>query len=73
MTKTAKRSLIKLSLEKFVAIIGASGQLESYIYENPDEERRPWNDPTVIPKIINGRVDDDRCNKPWDWFYLPYR
>ena len=26
-----------------------------YDYENPDEERRVWNDPTVMPKmIING-------------------
>ena len=44
-----------------------------YDYENPDEERRAWNDPTVVPKTINGRKDDERCNKPWDWFYLPYK
>jgi len=44
-----------------------------YDYENPDEERRAWNDPTLVPKIINGRADEDRCNKPWDWFYLPYK
>jgi dTDP-4-dehydrorhamnose 3,5-epimerase len=44
-----------------------------YDYENPDEERRPWNDPTIIPKSINGIKKDDRCNKPWDWFHLPYK
>lgn len=44
-----------------------------YNYENPDEERRPWNDKTIVPKIINGRKDDPRCNKPWDWFYPPHR
>ena len=44
-----------------------------YDYENPDEERRPWNDETIVPKIINGRKDDERCNKPWDWFYLAYK
>ena len=44
-----------------------------YDYEDPDEERRPWNDPTVVPKIINGRKDDERCNKPWNWFYPPYK
>ena len=44
-----------------------------YNYEKPDEERRAWNDVTIVPKIINGRADDERCNKPWDWFYLPYK
>ena len=44
-----------------------------YDYENPDEERRTWNDVTIVPKIINGRADDERCNKPWDWFYPPYK
>ncbi len=44
-----------------------------YDYEKPDEERRSWNDPTVVPRIINGKEDDERCNKPWDWFYTPYK
>ena len=44
-----------------------------YDYESPDEERRPWNDPTIVPEIINGRKDDARCNKPWDWFYPPHK
>lgn len=44
-----------------------------YDYKNPDEERRPWNDPSVIPVTINGRKDDPRCGKPWDWFYPPHR
>lgn len=39
-----------------------------YDYSNPDELRRPWNDPEVVPKLINGRRNDPRCNKPWDWF-----
>lgn len=29
-----------------------------YDYENPDEERRKWNDPLII---------DPRTNKPYDW------
>ena len=41
-----------------------------YDYEDPDEERRAWNDETIVPKIINGRKDDERCNKPWNWFFL---
>jgi dTDP-4-dehydrorhamnose 3,5-epimerase len=40
---------------------------------NPDEERRPWNDPTLIPKIINSKKDDARVGKPWDWNYPPHR
>jgi dTDP-4-dehydrorhamnose 3,5-epimerase len=44
-----------------------------YDYEDPDEERRTWNDPTVVPRIINGKEDDERCNKLWDWFYTSYK
>jgi len=44
-----------------------------YDYNNPDEARRPWNDPTIIPMKINGRSDDPRCNKPWDWFTPPHK
>jgi len=40
---------------------------------NPDEERRPWNDPTLIPKIITSNKDDARVGKPWDWNYPPHR
>ena len=34
---------------------------------NPDEERRPWNDPLLVPKSVNGKVDDARVGKVWDW------
>ena len=44
-----------------------------YDYEDPDEERRAWNDPTIVPKIINGGRDDKRCNKAWDWYYRAYK
>ena len=44
-----------------------------YDYEDPDEARSAWKDPTVVPKIINGKEDDERCNKPWDWFYRAYK
>lgn len=39
------------------------------LYDNsaPDEERRPWNDPTLVPKAVNGKKDDVRVGKPWDW------
>ncbi|HEX7482320.1 MAG TPA: dTDP-4-dehydrorhamnose 3,5-epimerase family protein [Candidatus Bathyarchaeia archaeon] len=40
---------------------------------NPDEERRPWNDPALIPKIVNGKKDDARVGKPWDWNTLPHK
>jgi dTDP-4-dehydrorhamnose 3,5-epimerase len=44
-----------------------------YDYKNPDEERRPWNDQTLIPKSINGKKDDPRVGKPWDWNYPPHK
>ena len=44
-----------------------------YDYENPDEERRPWNDRTLIPESVNGKKDDPRVGKPWDWLTTPYK
>jgi len=44
-----------------------------YDPENPDEERRPWNDPTLIPKIVNGNKNDTRVGKPWDWNFPPHK
>ena len=44
-----------------------------YDYANPDELRRPWNDPTIVPKNINGKTDDPRVGKPWDWFRPPHK
>jgi len=35
-----------------------------YDYKNPDEERRPWNDVTVI---------DPKTGKPFDWNVIPYK
>jgi dTDP-4-dehydrorhamnose 3,5-epimerase len=42
-----------------------------YNYKDPDEERRAWNDPSVIPRAINGNLKDSRVGKPWDWDYSP--
>jgi dTDP-4-dehydrorhamnose 3,5-epimerase len=44
-----------------------------YDYFNPDEDRRPWNDPTLIPKVVNGKKNDVRVGKPWDWNYPPHK
>ncbi|MFC1968110.1 dTDP-4-dehydrorhamnose 3,5-epimerase family protein [Chloroflexota bacterium] len=44
-----------------------------YDSNNPDEERRQWNDPHIIPSSINGNNSDPRVNKPWDWFYPPHK
>ena len=44
-----------------------------YDYDGPDEERRPWNDPKIVPKSINGRTDDPRTGNSWDWNYPPHR
>ena len=44
-----------------------------YDYDEPDEERRPWNDPNIIPTSINGRTSDQRVGQPWDWNYSPHK
>ena len=44
-----------------------------YDYNNPDEIRRPWNDKAIVPTEINGKTDDPRVGKPWDWFRLPFK
>ena len=44
-----------------------------YNAKDPDEQRRPWDDLTIIPKIINGNKDDNRVGKSWDWNYLPHK
>ena len=44
-----------------------------YDYKNPDEKRRPWNDPKIIPTEINGKKDDPRVGKPWDWSQPPHK
>ncbi len=42
-----------------------------YNNANPDEDRRPWNDPKLIPKTVDGKKDDPRVGKPWDWNFPP--
>lgn len=44
-----------------------------YDYKNPDEIRRVWNDSAIIPTEINGRKDDPRVGKKWDWFQPPHK
>lgn len=44
-----------------------------YDYKDPDEIRRPWNDQSIIPTEINGKKDDPRVGKPWDWFASPHK
>ena len=45
------------------------------LYDNadPDEERRAWNDPTLIPQSINSNKTDPRVGKSWDWNNVPHR
>lgn len=44
-----------------------------YDYRDPDEERRPWDDPTIKPKSINAKKNDPRIRKPWDWNHPVHR
>ena len=43
-----------------------------YDYASPDEERRPWNDPAIVPDTINGKKDE-RCGRAWDWFLPAFK
>ena len=47
------------------------GVNQLYNYNSPDEERRLWDDPTIIPKSINGNPNDPRVGKVWDWYFSP--
>jgi dTDP-4-dehydrorhamnose 3,5-epimerase len=38
-----------------------------YNHARPDEERRLWKDPQVIPKAINGSKRDARVGRPYEW------
>lgn len=42
-----------------------------YEYANPDEERRPWDDKTIIPESLNGKKNDSRIGKAYNWYYSP--
>jgi dTDP-4-dehydrorhamnose 3,5-epimerase len=44
-----------------------------YDYKNPDEIRVAWNDQSIVPTEINGKTDDPRVGKPWDWFLPPHK
>jgi dTDP-4-dehydrorhamnose 3,5-epimerase len=44
-----------------------------YDAAQPDEERRPWDDKTLIPSSINGKQDDLRVGKSWNWNYPPHK
>ncbi len=44
-----------------------------YDYQDPDESRRPWDDQTIVPTEINGKKDDPRVGKPWNWFRPPHK
>jgi dTDP-4-dehydrorhamnose 3,5-epimerase len=44
-----------------------------YDPRKPDELRRPWNDPAVVPTSINGKLDDSRVGRTWDWNAAPHK
>ena len=44
-----------------------------YDANEPDEERRRWDDPKVIPVEINGNKNDPRVGRPFDWLFPPYK
>ncbi len=49
------------------------GTTRLYDYAEPDEERLPWNDASVVPLMVNGNAADARVGLPWDWLRPPHR
>ena len=39
----------------------------------PDELRRPWNDPSIVPASVNGNARDPRVGRAWDWNAPPHK
>ncbi|MFC1972109.1 dTDP-4-dehydrorhamnose 3,5-epimerase family protein [Chloroflexota bacterium] len=64
---------------KAIAASASGGALLMYfvnrLYDpnNPDEERRSWNDGKIVPSEVNGNTNDPRVGQPWDWFYPPHK
>ena len=44
-----------------------------YDAAHPDEIRRSWEDKTIVPSSLNGKKDDPRIGKPWNWNYPPHK
>jgi dTDP-4-dehydrorhamnose 3,5-epimerase len=49
------------------------GVTKLYDYDNPDEQRRRWDDESLIPRVINGNADDPRNGKPYNWSTAPHK
>ena len=49
------------------------GTTRLYDYDDPDEERLPWNDSSVVPTMVNGSATDPRAGVCWDWLRPPHR
>ena len=49
------------------------GTTRLYDYDQPDEERLPWNDSSIVPTMVNGKDDDPRVGLCWDWLQRPHR
>jgi len=81
INSSSKPALVRIPGHYWHGIKNISDELSITMYftnrlydaKNPDEERRPWNDPSIVPVEINGSKADQRANKPWDWFAPPYK
>ena len=49
------------------------GVTRLYDAKGPDEERRSWEDKTLVPNSINGRKDDPRVGSPYNWNFPPHK
>jgi dTDP-4-dehydrorhamnose 3,5-epimerase len=78
---SSKPTLVRIPGHYWHGTKNISGKLSITIYftnrlydpKSPDEERRPWNDPSILPTEINGDKSDPRVKRSYDWFYPPYK
>ena len=81
INSSSKPSLVRIPGHYWHGTKNVSNELSITVYftnklydpSNPDEERRPWNDPAIVPVEISGIKKDPRVNQPFDWFYPPYK
>ena len=47
------------------------GVTKLYDYDSPDEQRRTWDDESIVPTSLNGKADDPRNGRPYNWNVTP--
>jgi dTDP-4-dehydrorhamnose 3,5-epimerase len=81
INSSSKPMLVRIPGQYWHGMRNVSDELSLAVYftnrlydqKNPDEERRRWDDPNIVPLEINGNKNDPRVGKPFNWLSLPYK